>query len=168
MNPIIQNKKDLIVYKKDIVLKIKELAKKTINKRARVCIHQSIKNKTNEMIIALKKSSYIQPHIHPNSKSESYHIIEGRMNVFIFSKKGKLIKVIKMGDYKSNLNFYYRMNRGYFHFPIAVSKWCVYHETYSGPFEKDKDVTYAKWAPQESDGLAVDKFLKKIGFLKNS
>ena len=58
MNPIIQNKKDLIVYKKDIVLKIKELAKKTNNKRARVCIHQSIKNKTNEMIIALKKSSY--------------------------------------------------------------------------------------------------------------
>jgi cupin fold WbuC family metalloprotein len=164
MNAIIQNKKDLIFYKKNIIDKIKKLAEKTPNKRARLCIHQSIKNKTNEMIIALKKGSYIQPHIHPNSKSESYHVIEGKMNVFIFSKDGKKKKVIKMGDYKSNLNFFYRMNRGYFHLPIAVSRWCVYHEIYSGPFKKNLDVKYAKWAPKESDKLIVNKFLKKIGF----
>ena len=166
MNAIIQNKKDLIFYKKNIVNKIKILAEKTPNKRARLCIHQSIKNKTNEMIIALKKGSYIRPHIHPNSKSESYHVIEGKMNVFIFSKSGKKVKVINMGDYKSDLNFYYRMNKGYFHLPIAVSKWCVYHEIYSGPFIKNKDVRYAKWAPKEGNKIIVTEFLKKIGFIR--
>tara|TARA_B100001250_G_scaffold413969_1_gene450012 strand:+ start:2314 stop:2814 length:501 start_codon:yes stop_codon:yes gene_type:complete len=166
MKPIIQNKKDLIFYNKNIVRKIKELADKTNNKRARVNIHKSLKSKTNEMIIALKKGSYIRPHIHPNSKSESYHVIKGKMNVYVFSKSGKKIKIIKMGDYNSKLNFYYRMNKGYFHLPIAVSNWCVYHEVYSGPFEKDKDVKYATWSPKENNKKIINKFLKKIGFLK--
>ena len=60
------------------------------------------------------------------------------MNVYVFSKNGKIIKIIKMGDINSNLSFYYRMNRGYYHMPIATSEWCIYHETYSGPFIKRK------------------------------
>ena len=48
--------------------------------------------RTNEMIIALKKGSYIRPHIHPDKKSESYHLIKGKMTVFVFDKKGTLIK----------------------------------------------------------------------------
>lgn len=164
MKPIIQNKKNLVFYKKDLILKIKNLAKLTKNKRARICIHKSTNSKTNEMIIALKKGSYIRPHMHPNSKSESYHVIEGKMNVYVFSKSGKKIKVVKMGNYNSKLNFFYRMNKGYFHFPIAVSNWCVYHEVFSGPFDKKKDVKYAKWSPDENDKLSQGIFLKKIGY----
>jgi len=164
MKQIIQNKKNLVFYKKDIILKIKNLAKLTKNKRARVCIHKSTNSKINEMIIALKKGSYIRPHMHPNSKPESYHVIEGKMNVYVFSKSGKKIKVVKMGNYNSKLNFFYRMNKGYFHFPIAVSSWCVYHEVFSGPFVKKKDVKYAKWSPDENDKVSVGIFLKKIGY----
>ena len=164
MKPIIQNKKDLVFYNNNIVSKIKKLAKKTANKRARVCVHKTLSSKTNEMIIALKKGSYIRPHKHPYSKSESYHVIEGKMDVYVFSKKGKKIKVINMGDYKSKLNFYYRMNKSYFHLPIAVSDWCVYHEVYSGPFKKNQDVKYAKWSPEENNKDQVNKFLKKIGY----
>ncbi len=164
MKPIIQNKKNLVFYKKDLILKIKNLAKLTKNKRARICIHKSTNSKTNEMIIALKKGSYIRPHMHPNSKSESYHVIEGKMNVYVFSKSGKKIKVVKMGNYNSKLNFFYRMNKGYFHFPIAVSSWCVYHEVFSGPFDKKKDVKYAKWSPDENDKVSQGIFLKKIGY----
>ena len=164
MKPIIQNKKDLVFYNKNIVSKIKTLAKKTKNKRARVCIHQSMASKTNEMIIALKKGSYIRPHMHPYHKSESYHVIQGKMDVYIFSRNGKKIKVIHMGDYKSKLNFFYRMSKSYFHIPIAVSEWCVYHEVYSGPFKKNKDVKYAKWSPEENNKIQVKEFLKKIGY----
>ncbi len=69
-----------------------------------------------------------------------------------------------MGDYKSKLNFFYRMSKSYFHIPIAVSEWCVYHEVYSGPFKKNKDVKYAKWSPEENNKIQVNEFLKKIGY----
>ena len=42
MKPVIQNKKDLVFYNKNIVSKIKNLAKLTTNKRARLCIHKNI------------------------------------------------------------------------------------------------------------------------------
>ena len=69
-------------------------------------IHKNNSAKTNEMIIALKKGSYIRPHTHPNLKSESYHIIKGSMIVFVFNKSGELKKRIKMGEAKTNLIFF--------------------------------------------------------------
>ncbi len=163
MKPYIQNRKDLVAYQKDIIVKLKKLAQSTNNNRARIKIHKSERDKTNEMIIALKKNSYIRPHIHPNSKTESYHIIKGKMNVYVFSKKGKKIKVIKMGHLGTNLNFFYRANKSYYHLPMAVTEWCIYHEVYSGPFKKVKDVKYAKWSPLEFEKKSVNKFLSKIG-----
>ena len=59
------------------------------------------------------------------------------------------ISTIKMGDYKSNLNFYYRMGKkNFYHMPIATSNFCVYHEVFSGPFNKKSDVKYSKWSPK--------------------
>ena len=129
--------------------------------RSRICIHTSNKSKTHEMIIALKKGSYIRPHIHPNFKSESYHLIKGSMIVFVFNKWGILKKKIKMGEVKTNLNFYYRMSKGYYHMPVATSNYCIYHETYSGPFLKKKDVIFPKWSPDYNDKENYYIFLKK-------
>ena len=83
---------------------------------------------------------------------------------FTLPSNGKKIKLVKMGDYKSGLDFFYRMNRGYYHMPIAVSEWCIYHEVYSGPFIKTKDVYYPKWAPKENDKTEIQKFLKRIDY----
>jgi len=162
MNVIQNKKKKLIFHKKDIVKKLKFLAKKNKRKRSRICFHNDNKNKTNEMIIALMKRSYIPPHIHPDGKSESYHVIEGKMNVYIFSKKGILKKIVKMGDYRSGLNFYYRMNKGFYHMPVSVTKFCVYHETYSGPFIKTNDVKFPKWAPKENEIINIKKFMSRL------
>lgn len=162
---VLQNKKDLVFFNKNIVNKIKNMALKNQKKRARICIHKSLKNKTNEMIIALNKKSFIAPHIHPDGKSESYYVIEGKMNVYVFDKLGKVKKVIKMGNYNSGENFYYRMSKGFYHMPIATSNWCIYHEVYSGPFIKNIDVKYPNWAPKESNKNEKKIFLKKIGYI---
>ena len=89
---VIKTKDNLVLQDKKIVEKLKFLAKKSPLKRSRICLHKSLKDNTNEMIIALMKDSYIPPHIHPNSKSEYYHLIEGKMKVFIFNKNGKIVK----------------------------------------------------------------------------
>ena len=44
--------------------------------------------------------------------------------------------------------------------PISTSNWCVYHEVYSGPFKKEKDVKYPKWSPNENDPIELKNFLK--------
>jgi cupin fold WbuC family metalloprotein len=61
-------------------------------------MHLNLKDKTNEMIIALNKKSFIAPHIHPNNKSESYFVIEGSMKVYVFSKKGLIKKNYQYGN----------------------------------------------------------------------
>jgi len=159
---VIKTKDNLFLQDKKIVEKLKFLAKKSPLKRSRICLHKSLKDNTNEMIIALMKDSYIPPHIHPNSKSESYHLIEGKMKVFIFNKNGKIVKVIKMGDYKSGNIFYYRMNKGYYHMPVSVTHFCIYHETYSGPFNKKKDVHFPKWAPDQKKFIGVKSLISKV------
>ena len=158
----IRNKKKLIYFNNSIIKKFKDLADLSKKKRSRICIHTSQNCKTHEMIIFLKKNSYIRPHIHPNQKSESYHVIKGKMLVYVFTKSGKTIDVIKMSSPQNSDNFYYRMNKGYYHMPIAISDYCVYHETFSGPFEKQNDVTYAEFAPPENDQYLIKKFLKQI------
>ena len=158
---IIQNKKNLVYLSNKIINKIKKKALSNKRKRARICLHKSVNDKTNEMIIALNKRSFIAPHIHPNQKSESYHIIQGEMDVYVFNSKGKLQKKIQMGEFNSKKNFFYRMCKGYYHMPLAKSEWCIYHEIYSGPFKKNVDVKYPKWAPNENNTKEVNNFLKK-------
>jgi len=161
MKDIIQNKSVITTYNLSVISKLKKLADKSLNKRSRAIIHLNRDSKVNEMIIVLKKGSYIRPHSHPNGKTESYHVIEGRMDVCIFNNNGKVIKIIEMGNIKSGLEFYYRMNKSTFHMPIAKSNYCIYHEIYSGPFIKEKDVNYSKWSPLESDKEKVKDFIKK-------
>jgi len=161
---VIQNSKDLVFYNKNIIQRLKKKASHNSKKRARICIHKNLNEKTNEMIIALNKKSFIAPHIHPNKKSESYYIISGKMKVYVFDKVGKVKKIIKMGSYSSGENFYYRMSKGFYHMPIATTKWCVYHEVYSGPFVKKKDVKYPSWSPSENNKDEVKHFLKRINF----
>ena len=158
---IIQNKKDLVYLSNKSINQIKRKALSNNRKRARICLHKSLNDKTSEMIIALNKKSFISPHIHPDNKSESYHIIKGEMDVYIFNSKGKLLKKIQMGEFNSKKNFFYRMCKGFYHMPFPRSKWCIYHETYSGPFKKKIDVKYPKWAPDESKRLEVINFLKR-------
>lgn len=159
---VIKTTDNLVCHDKKIVDKLKVLAAKSPIKRSRICLHKSLKDNTNEMIIALMRDSYMPPHIHPDSKSESYHVIEGKMKVFIFNKNGKLSKVIKMGDYKSGDIFYYRMNKGFYHMPVSLTNFCIYHETYSGPFNKVKDVHFPKWAPNQKKFIGVKSLISKI------
>lgn len=142
-------------------------AKASCNKRKRVrlCSHRNINDAVHEMLIVHCRDIYVRPHKHID-KSESFHIIEGRLNVIIFDDLGKIYKVINMGEYLSGKCFYYRLSDNYFHTLIPQSEFVVFHETTSGPFQK-KNTKFADWSPSEEDNDAqktylnnLDKFLK--------
>ena len=83
------NSKNIVNYNQNLLSRLKKIADKSPRKRSRICIHKSKKAKTHEMIIALKKGSYIQPHIHLDEKSESLSRYRGQDGGLCFFTKGK-------------------------------------------------------------------------------
>ena len=120
------------------------------------------------MLICTKGFSYIRPHKHPKNISESYHVLEGALHVYILNNKGKIIKVVKLSaqnekKFKSQ-NYIYRVSSPYYHLTIPVTKWTIYHEVTTGPFKKNKMVNYAKFAPTEDDSVDnINSYLSNLG-----
>jgi len=158
---VIYNQQDIVKIKMDIVKGLKYLAKKSKNKRARFCLHKDNQDLLHEMLIVFLQNSYIRPHKHPN-KSESFHIIEGKLKLFIFDDDGNVMDVFYMGEKKHNSYFIYRISPGYWHMPVPISKFVVLHEVTNGPFKGKGDSVYSEWAPEESDLEKVRAFLKKL------
>ena len=75
------------------------------------------------------------------------------MKVVIFEEDGLVRQAFTLSAPGAGQDgaFLYRMSSNFYHFPIPVSEWVVFHETFTGPFDKDNDVQYAPWAPAEAD-----------------
>jgi len=130
------------------------------NNRIRICAHQVSADNLHEMLIVITKGSYIRPHKHMN-KSESFHIIEGLLDVVIFDDEGKIKKIIEMGSPTSGKNFFYRLSDSHFHTLILKSDLVVFHETTNGPFQKE-DTIYASWSPVSGDKELEQKFMSDL------
>ena len=112
------------------------------------------------MIILHKKGYYVRPHSHPN-RTESVHLIKGKVDIVIFDKKGNIIDLIKMGNYQSGDVFYYRMNNELIHTLIIKSPYVISHETSLGPFKK-KNTKFANWSPINKNSRYLSSLKKKI------
>ena len=136
------------------------LAKSNSKRRARINAHPSKDSDVHEMIIAFLKDSYIPPHRHHN-KTESFHIIKGRLDVIFFDEDGHNKNRVELGDYTSGKPFYFRSTNRDWHTVLIKSDYVVIHETTEGPFDPNES-EYASWAPKESETLAVKNFLNRI------
>jgi cupin fold WbuC family metalloprotein len=126
----------------------------------RICLHDSPEAALHEMLIVHQKDAYVKPHKHLN-KSESFHVIEGEMDVFIFDGAGKVIQKIQMGDYNSGKSFCYRLSTSEYHTVLPKTKYVVFHEVTNGPFRRD-DTIFGEWAPGEGEGKAVNSFIMSL------
>lgn len=138
----------------------KELSLKNDRKRIRLCTHSAPEAVLHEMLIVHGKDAYVRPHKHL-AKSESVHIIEGKVDVVLFADDGRIQQVIKMGDYSSNSVFFYRLEQPIFHTLIIRSEVLVFHETTNGPLDKDTTV-FAPWAPTGTAPDLVDIFISDL------
>jgi cupin fold WbuC family metalloprotein len=128
--------------------------------RARICAHPGADDRVHEMIIVLACGSYIQPHRH-HDKSESFHIIEGELDIVVFDEGGNVTQTIPMGPYGGERAFFYRMNASLFHTVIVRTPHVIFHETTTGPF-RTGDAEFAPWAPKPDDAAAVAAFLARF------
>jgi cupin fold WbuC family metalloprotein len=147
------------VARPDIEL-LKSRAPKTMRRRTRFCAHQKGEDSIHEMLIVLLRGTYIRPHKHL-AKVESFHIVEGAVDVVVFDEAGTIVDIVQMGDYASGRNFYYRISQPAYHTLVLRSDVLVIHETTNGPFHRD-DSIFAPWSPAEEDEAAANAFMKKL------
>ena len=105
------------------------------------------------------------PHKHPSGNSETYHVISGKLDLYLFNSNGKILKKISLEEHNKNKNtlFYYRTSSGNFwHMPVVKSTDCIFHEIYSGPWKKEHDVKFPKWTPNPDDHGKVKLFMKNL------
>jgi cupin fold WbuC family metalloprotein len=124
-------------------------ATRSPRKRARLCAHPSPSDSLHEMLICLARGTYVRPHRHAG-KSESFHIIEGELDVVLFDDSGDITDVIEMGPYQSGKAFFYRLMKPAFHTVVVNTPHALFHETTNGPFDP-ADTEFAEWAPREGE-----------------
>ena len=132
---------------------LKTKARSNIRKRIRLCSHLDITDQVHEMLIVHSKNNYIRPHKHIG-KSESFHIIEGALDIIIFNDQGVIEKVNSLNEFGSGLPFYFRLSSSIFHTIVPKTDMVVFHETTSGPFVP-KDTIFPNWAPSEDQDESI-------------
>ena len=158
----IYNNIDLIDNKFLLSIK-KKIIKKKISK-FKICLHKNKNYPVQEMINFSYGFNYNRPHKHLSIVNESYHLIEGGMEIYMLDEKSEVIKKIKLhSDKKHGLPIIFKINKPIFHFVVPSTKWLVYHEVTTGPW-KNELVKYAKFAPlgnNDNKGFEFYKVIKK-------
>ena len=143
MSTVIRNNHDTIYIDRKKLEELKILAQKDPNKRARICLHKDDGEMVQEMIIAFCKDSYIRPHRHID-KSESYHIIEGRIEIIFYNDNGIEIDKVVLSDKIDEHPFLFRISNSAWHTVVPKSDFVIIHEVTKGPFNKNSS-EFADW-----------------------
>jgi cupin fold WbuC family metalloprotein len=150
----------IVTMDADAVTELKAEASRNPRGRVRLCAHPNIHDRLHEMLIVHNRDAYVRPHKHVG-KSESFHVVEGDVDVVIFDDDGNVTDVIHMGAYGSGRAFYYRIATPIFHTLLIRSEVLVFHEATNGPFDR-ADTVFAPWGPEDRDTVAVAQFLRGV------
>ena len=139
---------------------VKQQANISPRKRSRICAHKTNEDPLHEMLIAIVAGSYIHPHKH-FGKSESFHIVDGEVDVAVFDENGHITDVFELGVPGSGRQFFYRLAESKFHTLIIRTDFLVVHEVTNGPFIRD-NITLAPFAPNEGEFEKVEKYMQTV------
>jgi UDP-glucose 4-epimerase len=128
--------------------------------RARICLHENKDSIVHEMMIAQRKTTYVRPHRH-HGKTESAHIIHGRMFVVTFDNFGRIDRVFYLKAGNRDGTSIIRMTDKIWHTQIPLSDDVVISETITGPFSANSS-EYASWAPTGTDFKEASIYTKKL------
>lgn len=158
---------DVFVVERDIaalgeeeIAEVRAQAFRSPRRRARVCAHRSSDDAVHEMMIVLHRDTYIRPHRHFD-KSESFHVVEGEVDVVVMDQAGAVSEVIELGPWGSGRNFFYRMGEPSFHTLVIRSEYLLIHEVTTGPFDP-AETEQAGFAPDEGDAEQVAAYRREV------
>jgi len=159
-NEVLYPDEDIVVLAASDIKELKQLVRHNPRNRIRICAHRNPNETLHEMFIIHTQDCYVRPHKHLG-KAESMTVLEGEVDVVLFSENGELLDIIHMSEPLLGKTFYYRISDPIYHSLIIRSEYLVFHEVTQGPFVK-KDTLFPDWAPDENDHELVNKFLKGV------
>ena len=127
--------KENVIINKNIIEELKILSIDLGRKDLRICLHNDRESKLHNMINLTYKNNNNIPHKH-KYKSESYHIIEGRLLITIYDNSGKTTDMLLLD---SKNNFLFRIGKDIFHTAVSDTNYVIFHESRSGPFTEKSD-----------------------------
>jgi cupin fold WbuC family metalloprotein len=145
------NRNDLEVVGEDWIGFLKDRARQSPLRRSRLCLHRGHDDPVQQMIIVMCQDVLFRPHRHL-AKSESFHMIEGLLDLILFDMDGNPEQAVHMGPIGSGLNFCHRLNISQFHAVLPLTDFVVMHEITAGPWIKE-EAEFAPWAPEQSEAL---------------
>lgn len=148
------------IFSRSDILTLSQKAALTKRRRIRICVHRDDKDVVQEMFIVHTNKTYIRPHKHL-TKKESLHIIQGKATIVLFTDKGRIKDVVKMGDFSTGLPFYLKTEKPVYHSMLITSAELIFLEITNGPFRRNETV-FAPWAPDGSDAKSAELFRQKI------
>jgi cupin fold WbuC family metalloprotein len=131
--------------------------------RIRICAHKSPGDMIHEMLIIIDGKSYMRPHKHVG-KPESFHIIEGAIDVVLFDEEGNIVDKIRLASRGSGSDFFYRLSKHQFHTVLINSDHAIIIETTQGPFNKEETI-FAPWSPNEYH-ISASKYFEHLKVLR--
>lgn len=131
-------------------------------RRFRLCLHRSPSDRVNEMVTVLCKDTYVRPHRHPEGKTESYHVLQGQLTVLLFDDRGNVTQRVDLAEPGRGKPSLFRLAKPVWHMPVVRTEHLVMHEVFQGPFDKESDVEYSSWSPDELDEPAARGFLDAV------
>ena len=160
MNNVIVADSDIYVVEPETLQTLREMAAASPLKRSRICLHRTSDDRIQEMVIMFARDSYVRVHRHRN-KSESFHVLEGLLQVVFFDDQGQETRRVRLGPPGSERSCLYRLACDAWHTVLVESDWVVIHETTNGPFIPG-EAEFAEWAPDGQDATAANAFLERL------
>lgn len=150
-------KKDLSCIDKDIIDELKQVAFMD-GGNARISLHATPEADLHNMIIFQHHKAYTRPHKHV-SKSETYHIVEGEVALFVFDDEGTVIERFDMSLQKKIIC---RIEKNYYHTLIPLSNFVIFLESRPGPFLRESDSFFPQWSIEVDDKNKIADFINTI------
>lgn len=170
MPAVFENRDGIVEVGSAWIARLKRSAARAPLRRSRLCLHRAHGETVQEMVIAFRKGSLVRPHRHPG-RSESLHMIEGRLTVLVFDEAGRVRRRIDLSALPTGEgeSFMDRIGDGAWHTVVPTSDYAVAHEASAGPFDPDAD-NFAPWAPAEVELLRafVDRAMIEGAALRSS
>ncbi len=137
-------------------------AKASVRKRCNYSFHNSNFDYIQRFLNAVEPDTYVRPHKHENpDRVEIFLILKGRVLIIEFDDNGKIIDYIILDIEKGKKGV--EIPPRTWHSLIVLKEGSVLYEIKEGPFIKETDKTFAKWAPEEGTKEAQE-FNEKVIF----
>lgn len=120
-------------------------------KRMNLNLHAEPEDPINRFLNAGLEGTYIRPHRHRTGKWELLNVLQGRLDVVIFTAEGKVMSRVSLGLKGQNL---IEICGGEWHGIVFQAPAAVVLEVKPGPYEPELDKEFAEWAPMDGDPAA--------------